>query len=64
MGAGGAGAKPDASLSNRSGEAPMASTDTTYLELSYASMLRQLASEALDDAERTLAWIRKVAPQD
>ena len=64
MGAGGAGAKPDASLPNRSGEAPMASTDTTYLELSYATMRRQLADQALDDAERTLAWIRKVAPQD
>ena len=64
MGAGGAGAKPDASLPNRAGEAPMASTDTTYLELSYATMRRQLAGEALDDAEQTLAWIRKVAPQD
>ena len=62
MGAGGAGVKPDASLPNRAGEAPMASTDTTYLELSYATMRRQLAGEALDDAEQTLAWIRKVAP--
>ena len=57
-------AKPDASLPDRNGGAFMASTDVTYLELSYATMRRQLADEALDDAAQTLSWIRRVAPQD
>ena len=57
-------AKPDASLPDRDGGAFMASTDVTYLELSYATMRRQLADEALDDAAQTLSWIRRVAPQD
>ena len=57
-------AKPDASLPDRDGGTFMASTDVTYLELSYATMRRQLADEALDDAAQTLSWIRRVAPQD
>ena len=57
-------AKPDASLPDRDGGAFMASTDVTYLELSYATMRRQLADEALDDAAQTLSWIRRVAPED
>ena len=57
-------AKPDASLPDRDGGAFMASTDVTYLELSYATMRRQLAEDALDDAAQTLSWIRRVAPQD
>lgn len=57
-------AKPDASLPDRDGGAFMASTDVTYLELSYATMRRQLADDALDDAAQTLSWIRRVAPQD
>ena len=57
-------AKPDSTLPNRDGRAFMASTDMTYLELSYATMRRQLADEALDDAAQTLSWIRRVAPQD
>ena len=61
---GGALAKPDASLPDRDGGTPMASTDMTYLELSYATMRRQLADEALDDAAQTLSWIRRVAPLD
>ena len=61
---GGALAKPDASLPDRDGGTPMASTDMTYLELSYATMRRQLADEALDDAAQTLSWIRRVAPRD
>lgn len=57
-------AKPDSTLPDRDGRAFMASTDMTYLELSYATMRRQLADEALDDAAQTLSWIRRVAPQD
>jgi len=59
-----ASAKPDASLPDRDGGTLMASTDMTYLELSYATMRRQLADEALDDAAQTLSWIRRVAPRD
>ena len=36
----------------------------TYLELSYATMRRQLAADELDAAAQTLAWIRRVSPQD
>jgi thioredoxin-like negative regulator of GroEL len=57
-------AKPDSTLPDRDGRAFMASTDMTYLELSYATMRRQLADEALDDAAQTLSWIRRVAPHD
>lgn len=57
-------AKPDSTLPDRDGRAFMASTDMTYLELSYATMRRQLADDALDDAAQTLSWIRRVAPQD
>ena len=56
--------KPDSTLPDRDGRAFMASTDMTYLELSYARMRRQLADEALDDAAQTLSWIWRVAPQD
>lgn len=63
LGAGGVQAKPDASLPSRNGPS-LGSSDMTYLELSYATMRRQLAGDELDAATQTLAWIRRVSPQD
>lgn len=56
-------AKPDASLPTRAGHA-IDPTDMTYLDLSYATMRRQLANDELDAASQTLAWIRRVNRQD
>ena len=56
-------AKPDASLPARAGQA-LAPVDMTYLDLSYATMRRQLANDELDAASQTLAWIRRVNRQD
>lgn len=63
LAAGGVQAKPDASLPTRSGQS-LAPVDMTYLDLSYATMRRQLANDELDAASQTLAWIRRVNRQD
>lgn len=56
-------AKPDATLPSP-GRAIIAQQDATYLELSHATMRRQLARDELKAASRTLAWIRRVNPDD
>ena len=56
-------AKPDTSLPTRAGHA-IDPADMTYLDLSYATMRRQLANDELDAASQTLAWIRRVNRQD
>ena len=63
LSAGVAQAKPDASLPSRA-DRTLVPADTTYLDLSYATMRRQLADDELDAASRTLAWIRRVNRQD
>ena len=63
LSAGVAQAKPDASLPSRA-DRTLVPADTTYLDLSYATMRRQLAEDELDAASRTLAWIRRVNRQD
>ena len=63
MAAGEVQAKPDATLPSPGGMVT-AATDMTYLELSHGAMRRQLANDELEAASRTLAWIRRVNPED